>query len=104
MYYINAKQQKKKEEIHFFYAFPQIFYKKFINLILYIVHKALRTLNLLHSSLFCRSTLYQNIFFRRKCFALSPRLRLSYCCRKTVPQPSHTLALSSALFLDMNSS
>jgi len=30
VYYINAKQQKKKEEIHIFYAFPQIFYKKFI--------------------------------------------------------------------------
>ena len=30
MYYINAKQQKKKEEIHFFYAFPHSFYKKFI--------------------------------------------------------------------------
>ena len=31
MYYINAKQQKKKEEIHHFYAFPQIFYKKIHN-------------------------------------------------------------------------
>ena len=30
MYYINAKHQKKKEEIHFFYAFPQMFNKKFI--------------------------------------------------------------------------
>jgi hypothetical protein len=39
MYYINAKQQKKKEEIHIFYALPQIFYKKFIFYILYIVHK-----------------------------------------------------------------
>ena len=28
--YINAKHQKNKEEIHFFYAFPQMFYKKFI--------------------------------------------------------------------------
>lgn len=39
MYYIKAKHQKKKEEIHFIYAFPQIFYKKFTFLCLYIVHK-----------------------------------------------------------------
>ena len=41
MYYINAKQQKKKEEIHFFYAFPQIFYKNFTFSCLDIVHKSI---------------------------------------------------------------
>ena len=39
MYYINAKHQKKKEEIHVFYAFPQSFYKKFIFPSLCILHK-----------------------------------------------------------------
>ena len=41
MYYIKAKQQKKKEEMHLFYALPQHFYKKFIIKYLYIVHKSI---------------------------------------------------------------
>ena len=39
VFYINAKHQKKKEEIQFIYAFPQIIYKKFIFSLLYILHK-----------------------------------------------------------------
>lgn len=39
VFYINVKHQKKKEEIQFIYAFPQIIYKKFIFSILGILHK-----------------------------------------------------------------
>ena len=75
LYYIKAKQQKKKEEIHLFYAFLSRIYEIFTFLS------------------------FTNILFIRLVIFLSSKLRI-----RTDPQPIQTLVSINARFCSIKSS
>ena len=89
MYYINAKQQKKKEEIHLFYAFPQIFYKKFTTSV--IIHSSQNNMSAQPALLFPVLTLYSvpEQFFQQKMFesARWPPVCIPLRKRRTAAKP-----------------